>query len=74
MALAGLRYFAINPAKPTIMRNCLPNEKVLALLLLCLGFSTALMAQHTTIHGRVVAGDSALSNVTVMVRGTNGAV
>jgi len=74
MALAGLRYFAVNPAKRTIMRNCLPKEKALALLLLCLGFSTALMAQHTTIHGRVVSGDSALSNVTVMVRGTTGAV
>lgn len=56
------------------MRNCLPKEKALALLLLCLGFSTALMAQHTTIHGRVVSGDSALSNVTVIVRGTTGAV
>src|SRR6185437_12942758 len=74
MALAGLRYFAVNPAKRTIMRNCLPKAKALALLLLCLGFSTALMAQHTTIHGRVVSGDSALSNVTVMVRGTTGAV
>ena len=74
MALAGLRYFAVNPAKRTIMRNCLPKEKVLALLLLCLVFSTALMAQHTTIHGRVVSGDSALSNVTVMVRGATGAV
>ena len=56
------------------MRNCLPKEKVLALLVVCLVFSAALMAQQTTIHGRVVSGDSALSNVTVTVRGANHAV
>ncbi len=68
------------------MRNCLPKEKRLTpevalarwvgglTLLLCLSFSSALRAQQTAIHGRVVSGDSALSNVTVQVRGTGRAV
>ena len=43
------------------MRNCL--------LLLSLFFSASLWAQQETIKGRVLSGDSALSNVTVQVKG-----
>lgn len=46
----------------------------MALLLLYLTFSGALMSQPVAIHGRVVSGDSALSNVTVQVRGSKAAV
>lgn len=58
------------------MRNCLPKAKVLALLSLCLIFSSALMAQQISIHGRVTSKDrdSVLSNVTIQVRGTSRAV
>jgi len=59
------------------MKNCLPSEKAFLLaarflaVLLCLSVSSDLWAQDITVKGRVSSGDSALSNVTVMVKGMN---
>src|SRR5215472_14180253 len=63
------------------MPNCLPKQGAFFppsgwyILLVCLLFSPVLRAQQAAaIKGRVISGDSALSDVTVLVKGTNHAV
>src|SRR5579872_4947867 len=62
------------------MPNCLPKQGAFfpplgwCILLLCLLLSPVLRAQQTAVKGRVLSGDSALSSVTVQVKGTSRAV
>src|SRR5687767_6843221 len=50
------------------IRRCVCNSRLLLLAACCL-LSSSLLAQNT-VQGTVVSGDSALSNVTVQVKGT----
>lgn len=41
------------------------------LLIVCMNFSAVVVAQQRTVSGKITSGDSALSSVTVEVKGTN---